>query len=236
MALRRYYIETADVSGATEAQVALAEELIDRYVGPQNKYLRAEYHGVITSLLNSFKTIVDDSSGSGQTQLDITNGYYSGAVLEMVSGAAAGKRGVIESSSKSGKSITLRSALSTAPAVGDYFKIFQLAKFPRSQDMYSTPDGLNNYRSIPEVVREAVIAQVEFIMAKGAAFFTGDNSDLQSESFLNYSYTRSSSDSGSNASSLSKLISPQARVLLRGIVNRRGRIVEGPAYDRRHFI
>lgn len=235
MSLRRYYIQTSDVSGATEAQVALAEELIDRYVGPQPKFLRSEYHGKISSLLNSFKTIVDDGVASGTTQLDRTSGLFQGAILEVISGAAAGLRGVIESSDKDGKSITLRSALSTNPAVGDYFKIYQLAKFPRTQDTYGTPDGLHYYPSIPEAVREAVIAETEFIIAKGAAFFTGDNSDLQSESFLNYSYTRKS-DSGGGASSLSKLISPQARVLLRGIVNRTGRIVEGPGYVRREFI
>lgn len=235
MALRRYYIQTSDVSGATEAQVALADELIDRYVGPQPKFLRSQYNGKISSLLNSFKTIVDDGVASGTTQLDRTNGLYQGAILEVVSGAAAGLRGVIESSNKEAKSITLRAALSTAPAVGDYFKIYQLAKFPRVQDSYGTPDGLNYYPTIPEAVREATVAQVEFIIAKGAAFFTGDNSDFQSESFLNYSYSRKS-DSGGGASSLSKLISPQARVLLRGIVNRTGRIVEGPGYGRREFI
>lgn len=235
MALRRYYIQTSDVSGATEAQVALAEELIDRYVGPQPRALRSEYHGKITSLLNSFKTIVDDGLESGTTQLDRTNGLYAGTILEVLSGSAAGKRGVIESSSKTDKSVTLRAALATNPAVGDYFKIYQLAKFPRSQDMYGTPDGLNYYPSIPEAVREAVVAQTEFIIAKGPAFFTGDSSEMQSESFLNYSYSRKS-DSAGGSSSLSKLISPQARVLLRGIVNRTGRIVEGPGYDRRHFI
>lgn len=231
MALRRYYINTSDVSGATEAQVALAEELIDRYVGPQPKFMRHESNGRITSLLNSFKTIVDDGTS---TNLGITNGQYSGAVLEVVSGSAAGLRGIIESSDKDAKSITLRAALSTAPAVGDYFKIFQLAKFPRHQDMYNSPDGLNYYRSIPEAVREAVIAQVEFIIAKGAAFFTGDNSDFQSESFLNYSYSRGSGSDAAN--SITKLISPQARVLLRGIVNRTGRIIEGPGYVHKYPI
>lgn len=232
MPLRRYYIQTSDVAGATEAQVALAEELIDRYVGPQQKYLHNEYHGRITSLLNSGREIVDDGSGGGSTQLDIVSGRYAGTVLEMVSGAQAGKRAIIESSDKDSKSVTLRAAFTSDPAVGDYFKIYQLAKFPRVQDGYTTPDGLHVYYSIPEAVREAVAAQVEFIMAKGDAFFTGDNSDMQSESFLNYSYSRGNSATGS--SSLSKLISPQARVLLRGIVNRTGRIVGGPGHVRKY--
>lgn len=227
MALRRYYIQTADFpAGATEAQVALAEELIDRYVGPQNKFLRYETHGIITSLLNAGKTIVDDGSlTSNSTNLDQQNGLYSGAVLEMISGAQAGKRGVLESSSRTDKSVTLKAALSSNPAVGDYFKIYQLAKFPRREDIYSTPDGLNYYGSIPEVVREAVVAQAAFIKAKGDAYFTGDAAEMQSESFLNYSYTRGGT--GSGGSSMSNLISPQARTLLRGIVNRTGRLTVG---------
>lgn len=231
MAIRRHYIETTDVPGSTEAQIQLAEELIDRYVGPQPKAMRREYTGSITSLLDSFKNIIDTGNSS---QLDLTNGYLAGAVLEMVSGAAAGKREVILSSDKATKGVTLRSALSTAPAVGDYFKIYQYAKFPRAQDVQNTPDGLQVFHSIPEAVREAVIAQVKYIIAKGDAYFTGDGSDLQSESFLNYSYSRGSGSDA--ASALTKIISPQARTLLRGIMNRKGRIAEGPGHVGREFI
>ena len=235
MALRRYYIETADVSGATESQVALAEELIDRYVGPQPKYLHRTIQGRITSLLNSFKTIVDDGSEtSGQTQLDATTGMFKNAVLEMLSGSAAGKRGVLETSDKDAKSVTLRAALATNPAVGDYFKIYQLGKFPRTQDVFNTPDGLNVYPAIPELVREAVVAQVQYIIAKGDGYFVGDSSEMKSESFLNYSYTRSGE--GSGGSSMDNLISPQAKAMLRGIMNRKGRMLEGPVHDRREFI
>ena len=225
MAIRRHYIETTDVSGSTEAQLALAEELIDQYVGPQPRFLHAQHNGQITAITNSDKTIADTGSN---TNLGITNGQYSGAVIEIVSGTAAGVRGWIQSSDKDAKSITLLAALSTLPAVGDYFKIYQLAKFPRQADMYSSPDGLNYYRSIPEQVREACIAQVEFIIAKGAGYFTGDSSDFQSESFLNYSYSRGAGADAAN--SITKLISPQARTLLRGIMNRKGRMIEGPGY------
>lgn len=225
MAVRRHYIETGDVSGSTAAQIALAEELIDRYVGPQPKFLQSVYTGAITAITNSDKTFADTGSNS---QLGLTNGQFQTAVLEMISGAAAGKRAVIESSNKDNKTVTLRTALSTTPAVGDYFKIYQLAKFPRRQDVLSSPDGLNYYPSIPEAVREATVAQVEFIMAQGASYFSGGSADYQSERFLNYSYTRGSSSEESSA--ISKLISPQARTLLRGIVNRTGRIIEGPGY------
>lgn len=225
MAVRRHYIETSDVSGSTEAQVALAEELIDRYVGPQPKWNRIVTQGSITALTNSDKTIADIGTSS---RLGVVNNQYKSAVLEMISGNAQGKRAVIDSSNKDNKTVTLKAALATTPAVGDYFKIYQLAKFPRSQDVLSSPDGLNYFPSIPEAVREATIAQVEFIIAQGAAYFSGAGADFQSESFLNYSYQRGSGTD--EASAITKLISPQARTLLRGIVNRTGRIIEGPGY------
>lgn len=223
MAVRRHYIETGDVSGSTEAQVALAEELIDRYVGPQPQFMRATYHGSITAITNSNKTFADTGTN---TQLDLTNNQFKGAVLEMLSGSAAANRAVVDSSDKTNKTVTLKAALSTTPAVGDYFKIYQLAKFPRIQDVYATPDGLYYYPNIPEAVREATVAQVEFIIAKGAGYFTGGDAELQSESFLNYSYKRlgSDSNSGSGGSSLSNLIAPQAKALLRGIMNRKGNL------------
>lgn len=223
MAIRRHYIETGDVSGSTEAQLALAEELIDRYVGPQDRALPSEYHGQISTIGGSGNKTITDTHSPGA--LNSVNGQFANAVIEMVSGAAAGQRAVIQSSDLATQGITLWAAFTTTPAVGDYFKVYQLAKFPRYKDIYSTPDGLNRYATIPEAVREATVAQVEFIIAKGAGFFTGDNSDMQSESFLNYSYTRSSSAGGQ--SSLSNLISPQARVLLRGIVNRKGTMFVG---------
>lgn len=222
MAIRRHYIETTDVSGSTEAQVALAEQLIDQYVGPQNKRSRGIVRGQITSLLGSGTIIVDDNT---TTQLAVTNGQFKGQVLEMISGDQAGKSAVISSSDKDDKSVTLRAAFGTNPEVGDYFKIYQLAKFPRVQDSLTSPDGLNVFPTIPDAVRAACIAQVEFIMAKGDGYFTGDTSDFQSESFLNYSYSRGSGSDSQSA--IVKLISPQARTLLRGIVNRTGRLVVG---------
>jgi len=61
MSTRRNYIETSEVSGATDAQVALAEEIIDQYVGVQDKHVKAEYDGEITSLLAGNK-VIDASS------------------------------------------------------------------------------------------------------------------------------------------------------------------------------
>jgi hypothetical protein len=219
MTVRRHYIEIADVPTSTEANVALAEELIDRYVGPQQKFIQSETSGRISAIDGA---VIFDTND--QTSLNITSNYYSFCVLEMISGAAAGKREVIKTSDQDGKSVTLWAALSTAPAAGDYFKIYQLAKFPRIDD-WDIPAGSNTYyKSIPELVREATVAQTLFIMSKPAAYFTGNSTDMKSEKFLNYQYERSA---GAAEGSLNALISPQARSLLRGILNRKGRMTVG---------
>ena len=71
---------------------------------------------------------------------------------------------------------------------------------------------------------EATVAQTQFIMSKPAAYFTGNSTDMKSEKFLNYQYERSA---GAAEGSLNALISPQARSLLRGILNRKGRMTVG---------
>lgn len=220
MAVRRHYIETSDVSGSTTAQVQLAEELIDRYVGPQDKHIKSIYHGEVTAVTNSNKTIADTSS---DTQLSIEDNYFANCVLEIIGGTGVGSRAVIESSDKSDKTVTLRAALATTPDTTSVFKIYQLAKFPRRKDIYVSPTNTVYYKSIPEAVREACIAQVKFIIAQGDSFFTTDDGDKQSESIGNYSY--SIGGSGGSMSALVRLIAPQARTLLRGIKNSKGNML-----------
>lgn len=201
-----------------EDRISQAEELIDAYVGFQQKHIRSIYHGQITALSNSNKTIADTSSSSSFAVID---DFFSYTVIELVSGNGAGQRGYVVSSDKDDKSITLRAAFSTTPAVGDVFKMYQLGKFPRIQDAYGGPNGDHYYKSIPDAVKRAVAAQVAFMIQQGDNF---GGPEFKSESFLNYSYTRGD-DSGGG--SLNELIAPRAKVLLRGIVNRTGRIITG---------
>lgn len=229
MASRRQYAtideveQFADVTSTDDTEfedkISQAEELIDAYVGPQNQHFRGTYHGQITALTNSNKTIADTASTS---QLNVANDYFSYSVLEIIGGTGVGQRGYIASSNKDNKTVTLATALSTTPDTTSVFKIYQLGKFPRIQDVYSGPSGLQYYKSIPDAVKRAVAAQVAFMIDQGDTF---DAPDFESESFLNYSYTR-----GKDNGSLSKLISPRAKVLLRGITNRTGRLITGGPY------
>ena len=218
MATRRNYIETSEVSGATDAQVALAEELIDVYVGVQDKHFKNEYDGEITSLLSGNK-VIDASSLSNLKQQN-TN-IFSRCVIELVTGDAAGTIRLITASDGSDYSVTYDGDAIADIAVGDVFRIYQLAKFPRQKDHF-TRNSIY-YKTIPRAVKDAVIAQTEFIIEMGDDYFNGNEADAGSESIGNYSYSNSSGNGGQQ-SAVVKMVAPKARTLLRGIVNRLGRI------------
>lgn len=218
MATRRNYIETSEVSGATDAQVALAEELIDVYVGVQDKHFKNEYDGEITSLLSGNKVI--DASSLSQLKQQNTN-VFSRCVIELVTGDAAGTIRLITASDGSDYSVTYDGDAIADIAVGDVFRIYQLAKFPRQKDQF-TRNSIY-YKTIPRAVKDAVIAQTQFIIEMGDDYFNGNEADAGSESIGNYSYSNSSGNGGQQ-SAVVKMVAPKARTLLRGIVNRLGRI------------
>lgn len=223
MATLRGYLTIAElesklnitVSDNDEAweQISFAEELIDRYVGPQQQHIRADqmFRGDIVSV--SGTTVVDNSSDSSLTIG--TDGYFAGAVIEILAGPGVGERRRITDSS-SGQ-LTIESEFTTPPTSASVYWIHQLAKFPRKKDMVYHEDKY--YRTIPEVVKNAVAAQVGYMIEQGESFFAGDDADLDSERIGNYSYSKGGN--GGQSASV-KLVAPKARTLLRGIMNRKG--------------
>lgn len=201
-------------------QITEAEELIDAYVGHQEKSFQATVDGEVTSV--SGATIFDTDS---RTPLDVTNNSYQGCAFEIVAGTGAGQIGRIVSSNRSAKSITLAEAFADPPDTTSVYKIYQLAKFPRAKDYTVSRDGDTVYKTVPDVIRRATAAQVAFMIEKGAAYFNGDNAELSAERILNYSYQRGTGSDGQSAAV--KYIAPRARTLLRGIKNRLGRITVG---------
>lgn len=216
--IRRHYIEVADVAGSNETQVALAEQLIDQYVGPQDKFIntRIDFKSRLTGISGDGKTLYDTSPTS---QMYLQNGYFGGCHIEIIGGTGAGQTGYVTNNSDDNKSVTLYEAFSTAPDATSIYRIYQLAKFPRRQDK-TYFDG-DYYLGIPQAVKDACIAQTKFIIAKGDDYFIDDGVDLQSESFLNYSYQKASG-SGGVASAVVQFVSPEARIFLKGIYNRKG--------------
>ena len=201
-----------------EDHVSQAEELIDAYVGPQEMHIHRVYHGKAESATST--TLVDASDDSNLDDHD--NGFFAYCEVEIIGGTGSGQQRFITASSKSGASITVAPAWSTTPDSTSIYQIFQLGKFPRRQDVYHEPDSLTYHKSIPEAIKRAVAAQVQFIIEMGDDYFSGDTADKDSESIGNYSYSRGTGGAGS---SVSRLIGPKAKSLLRGYKNLKGKLI-----------
>jgi type II secretory pathway pseudopilin PulG len=205
------------ITDATEAddQISQAEEMIDQYVGAQQRFYPYTLNGKAVS--GGASTITLSTLHQNTMQID----YLKWCEIEIIGGTGAGQRRKITGQTYAGV-ITVDSPWSTAPDSTSVYKIYQLGKFPRPKDVFFDGDTTPNqyYKSIPENVKRAVAAQVEFIIEMGSRFFSSDQIEKQSESIGDYSYTNAANYQG-----VSRLIAPKAKMLLRGIRNITGEIV-----------
>lgn len=219
---RRDYVTAAEVlemAGITPTVVEIseAEEIIDDYVGFQDKFMQIEFRGLIST--GGANNVRLDPRNQSNLQADFLKGCW----IEVTGGTGAGQRKKITAQTLAGY-ITLESDFGTALDTTSYYRIWQLGKFPRTQDVEY--DGLytnKHYKNIPEAVRRATAAQVEYMSVMGDNFFASDKPDMEGESIGDYSYTKRGT--GGSTTGASKLIAPKARVLLRGIANRTGAIL-----------
>lgn len=207
------------ITDTTEAddRISQAEELIDAYVGPQEQYMVDSVKGLAAAAGASSLTL----ETSQQNNYDAD--YFKLCEVEILGGTGAGQRRKITGSTKAGV-LTIDSAWVTTPSTDSFYKISQIGKFPRRCDVetYSNTGGVTTYyKAIPEKIKRAVAAQIEFIIEMGDDFFAGDKAEKQSESIGDYSYTKGE---GLSLASISKLVAPKAKALLKGIYNRTGSI------------
>lgn len=196
-------------------RISQAEEMIDAYVGAQEKYLEHKITGLASAAGATSLTLEQ----SQQNTYDID--YFKLFEIEILGGTGEGQRRKITGSTKAGV-LTIDSAWTVTPSTNSFYRIYQVGKFPRRCDVETYTNGVNTtyYKSIPEAIKRAVAAQVEYFIEMGDAFFAGDKSEMESESIGDYSYTK-----GQGIASISKLISPKAKSLLKGIFNRTGVII-----------
>lgn len=224
MASKRGYLTIAEleqfaditVTDDTEAEdrISQAEELIDAYVGFQEKAVPETLRGLAST----------GGANSLTLQLNQQNlyekDYFKGCQIEIIGGLGVGQRSVCTGSTKAGV-LTFQDTLSTALNNTSFYQIYQLGKFPLLCDSWY--DSENNtdtwYRSIPEELKRAVAAQVEYVIEMGDNFFASDKSEKKAESIGDYSYTNA------EVGTIEKLVAPKAKMLLRGIKNRKGAII-----------
>ena len=222
MASRRGYVTTTEVdtlsglTASTDQQISEAEELIDAYVGFQDKFKKSIYQGKATDGSATSITLASEHQNSVQ------NDFFKGMEVEIIGGTGSGQRTIITSSTYAG--VVTFASLSTPPNSTSIYKIYQLGKFPRQKDVFF--DGQNTpntfYKSIPEAVKRAVAAQVEFRIKMGDAYFQSDKTMYESESIGDYEYDKGQ---GSSGGAIRNMIAPKAKILLKGILNRKGIII-----------
>jgi hypothetical protein len=190
-------------------RMELAEEIIDKYVGFQNSYQRYEITGVATD--GTTTTLIDTSSDS---ILDSSiDGRYVRSVLHILSGTNEGEERLITAHDTSESTVTVHKAFTSTIDSTSVYRIYQLAKFPRAKDVKFIDDVI--YKFIPEQVKRACLAQVEYMIEMGDDFFNS-GADKKSEDIDNYRYDI--------PKSVNRLVAPKAREYLQGIMNRKGNL------------
>jgi len=217
---RRQYVTQSDaeqfsniqVTDATEAddQISHAEEMVDSYVGFQKKHISDTYSGLATSAGSDY--LVDNSGDSPLKSYD--DDYYTFCEIEILGGTGEGQTRTITAYDSDTYKVTVGTDWSVTPDSTSFYVIRQVGKFPREEDVFQD-SNLKYYKSIPEAVQRATLAQLEYIIEKGDDFFAGAT-DYESEDIEGYSHTIRD---GANRS-----ISPLARELLKGIRNKKGRL------------
>ena len=202
------------INDADEADdvISQAEEIIDVYVGFQDSLITEPLHGRLSvSGSKTAHTLQADQKNAFQA------GYFKGCEMEIIGGTGIGERQRITNSTNAG--VLTTDAFSSTLDTTSVYKIYQLGKFPRNKDVFYDGNNTPNtyYKSIPEQVKRAVAAQVEYVIEMGDAYFKTDKVDKQSESIGDYSYSK-----GASSAVIDKLVSPKVRTLLKGITNRKG--------------
>lgn len=209
-------ITITDVAEADD-QISQAEEIIDAYVGPQTKFLRAEIRGRAAG--GGSSTITLQTSQQNVYEID----YFKLCEVEILAGTGAGQRRICTASTKAGVLTVV--SWETTPDSTSIYRIYQLGKFPRYNDafLYTESTPYTWAKAIPEAIKRATAAQVQFMDEMGAEYFSTNQSEKISERIGDYAY--SNADSNAGAVGASKLIAPKAKLMLRGIKNRTGSIV-----------
>lgn len=218
MSSRRNYITADEVNELagftpTDAEISEAEEIIDAYVGQQDRFYTQELRGRATAGGTNTINLQDDHVNIYE------NDYFKLCEVEIIAGTGSGQRKTILSSTKAGV-ITTQSNWTTAPDSTSIYRIYQLGKFPRHRDVFYFTDSepYQYAKAIPEKVKRATAMQCQYMHEMGDSMFATDKADKIRETIGDYEYENAKAGAA-------RLIAPRAKVLLNGIRNITGEIV-----------
>lgn len=223
---RRKYLTIAEYTEftglvTTLEKINIAEELIDSYVGFHGKSNQETIVGRVASgTASTFQ--LEASRHQNTFQAD----WFQFCEVQIIKGTGAGQHRTIASSTLAGI-ITVDDNFDTTPDATSYYRIFQPGKFPRNNDDETYFDGYVSpqvyIKQIPEAIKRATAAQIQYMTELGDSFFNGEGSTLDAESIGDYSYSRGRFNHTDGTS----LVGPKAKQLLKGYVNRKGRMIVG---------
>lgn len=223
---KRRYITIAELESYADIQVTdtaeayeymdLAEEMVDQYVNWQVRFVQAEERGIATG--GTTTTLIDDSVDSVLN--DFEDDYFTFCRIEIIGGTNAGQSRTVIAYDKSEATVTVDEAFTSAIDSTSVYRIYQLGKFPRLHDHWYDDDSRVYYKYIPEEVKRATLAQIKYIIDKGLDYFISGTGQMKSESIGDYSYTKGTTAQSDQAS----LISPQAKLHLKSVINKTGRM------------
>lgn len=226
MASRRGYLSQAELeefaditvtdSDEADDQISQAEEMIDTFVGFQEKYFENDLIGKASAGGETTQFTLDSIHKNNYPYVD----YFKGLMVEIIGGTNAGQRKLITGSTTEG--VITHEAFTTSNDDTTVYRIYQVGKFPRHCDVFANANESPQkvYKSIPEEVKRATAAQVQYIIEMGSKFFATDASQITDERIGDYSYSKQNSKDSS-----APLIAPKAKMLLKGIINRTGRFI-----------
>jgi hypothetical protein len=134
--------------------------------------------------------------------------------LHIIGGTNVGEERVITGQDSTTKTITVQKAFTNAIDTTSVYRIYQLAKFPRTQDA-KLMEGVY-YKYIPEQIKKATLAQVEYMISMGDDFFVS-GIDKTNENIDGYDYQI--------PRDVRRSVAPKAREYLKGFVNRKGNLI-----------
>lgn len=199
-----------------------AERVVDAFVGPGQKFYQRLGGQTSAEIASGATALTAAIFGSRRPNYWAAGGAY----IRLVSAADSslnGERRLIVASANP-DTVTLASGFGATLAAGAEFQFQQESAFPRiwDQDTWGNPD-------MPELLKAAVAAQVEYGIAYGSeAFGLGDDAivadtagDITSRS---YGSGYSESRDARRKDGLAVWIAPRARVLLRRLLSSTGRL------------
>ena len=218
------YIHT--MSGVTDEALAAkfitdAERVIDAYVGGGPRFYPELTGNPSFTVASGVTTLPSSIFGSRRPNYWAKGGVYI-EILNSADASNIGARRLVVASSV--ESVTLDTGFDTELTAAAQFVFIQDSQFPRLWDSNILGDP-----HMPQVLKLAVAAQVEYGIAYGSeAFGLGDSSIVDDESGNVQSRTYGSGYSESRdtrrTEGLARWIAPRARVLLRALLNSTGAI------------